>query len=410
MQETPNFQNYKNQFLQYTVESLVDNPTINEPYRTVIIDAHTKLDQYFTEDQFRSTLSSIRRNNIEAQINNILQQFSQLISFKSNPVQLQANLEGISNNIQSYIDDVDQRFSYPYQMYQLQNTENISEILKDVKSKQAAIEAKTKQATDTLEAANLVVGGGSSKDIADHFQMLANGREAEMVRTMKSEKIKGRVWYLRAARYVFIAIGLALLLRPEVFIWLAHLVMKYPVNSILMAAGSLLLLIATSSNRAVVAFSNRYRGGYERSAILWLFGAIVSVIFTAIFAFILMWEMGDVKDWSAVIPKIIGLLAPAYMVRFCVQNYRSNMHLMVINSHKAIIARDVLAFMGFVPDSLQALQRESLLAKSDILCKASSVLFTPGETGYITTKEGAGNGNDTVFDGVPFMDKVQIKQ
>lgn len=404
MQETPNFQNYKNQFLQYTVESLVDNPTINEPYRTVIIDAHTKLNQYFTDDQFRQTLSTTRRNNIESQIGNILPQFAQIVSFKSNPAQLQGSIEGISNNIQAYVEDLDLRFSYPYQTYLLQNTGNIAEILERVRSQQSEVETSAKEAKKTVENAQLVVARGSAQDIANHFQMLANGREAE------TDKAKNNEESLRIWPYVAIGVGgVICVLAFDKLIQLGRVILTYRIESIIIATGLILLLIAIFGNKGVQAFKERYPGGYERSAVLWLFGAIASVIFTAVFAFVLMWEMGNVKEWEAIIPKIIGLLAPAYMIRFCVQNYRSNMHLMVINSHKALIARDASAFSGFIPDRVQAFQRESLLAKSDIVCKASAVLFTPGETGYITTKEGAGNGNDTVFDGVPFMDKVQIK-
>jgi hypothetical protein len=63
-------------------------------------------------------------------------------------------------------------------------------------------------------------------------------------------------------------------------------------------------------------------------------------------------------------------------------------------------------FSDQVAAQSEALKKEELLSRANIIEKAAEVVFNPVETGYITTKEGAGSGGDTIFDGMPFSSKL----
>jgi hypothetical protein len=75
------------------------------------------------------------------------------------------------------------------------------------------------------------------------------------------------------------------------------------------------------------------------------------------------------------------------------------MHLSIQNSHKATVARTVKQFGELITTDDPTFAKDILTSRSQIIDAAAKVVFTPSESGFLTTKEGAG-GSDNMLDGV----------
>ena len=171
MQETPNFQSYLTRFNQFALSALIDGAQpVAEPQRSVIEDAYNKLSLYLTDNQYRDKLTTVSRNNIEGQINSILAQFDQITSLlQTNPPSLTSSLESISNNIQSYLEELNLRFYNPYQTYLLQNQGNVGAIVNEITNFRKEAEKSEAETKKVLDKAKLTVGIGASISLADQI-------------------------------------------------------------------------------------------------------------------------------------------------------------------------------------------------------------------------------------------------
>jgi hypothetical protein len=109
--------------------------------------------------------------------------------------------------------------------------------------------------------------------------------------------------------------------------------------------------------------------------------------------------------WEFFVPKVLILLAPAYFVRLCVQNYRANAHLAVQYTHRATIMSIAENYsektaLDYAADPEHQTVRIAAQAKMDILLEAARVMFAQSESGFITQKEGAGSGSDNMIDSI----------
>ena len=398
MQDTPNFQNYKNQFNQYTLSDLIDaRETVGEPERTYIKEVHDKLSQYFIDNDFRATLGQNRKNSIEGQIGNILSQFETLRQWQRDGTPIAGgNIQNVMANISAYMDEFDLRYSDPHQLYKLQGNTSVDELISEINTQKQSAEVAAAEAQKKLSEAGLLVGKGSSYKLASYYQMLANGRtytthneRSRKVRTPISIRniIFGTIF--SAVILFFVSLGAIYLSK------IVKLPTEVIVSAVIAAAVPFLIAgILTARNY----INNNYPGGYERSSVFWMIGAIISTFATALYAAILVLQLGDNAGWEEIIPKIIGLLAPAYFIRFCVQNYKANKHLVIQNTHRATLATIAKSFSDSIEHENKTFEQDVLRGQIDIIHAAAEVLFLQSETGYLTTKEGAGSGDDNMLD------------
>lgn len=399
MQDTPNFENYRAQFSQYSITDLLDaRETIQEPSRSYIVDVYNKVNEYFTDNEYRKTLGTNRKNNIEGQISNILGQFDALRQWQRDGTTIQgANMQNVLQNISAYMDEFDVRFSDPHQLYRLQGGNNVDKIVADIIKQQDIAIAAAKETEERLTDADLLVGTGAGQKLANYYQLLANGRDSNENQKHLEERPKQINLRLWSAITLGSALLLFFILLGGIFLF-EHVTLSQPIIISLATSLSLPLLVLP------IMFIRDYMdkkspGGYERSAIKWMIGAVISTVITGIFAFILIKQLGDNPGWEEIVPKIIGLLAPAYFVRFCVQNYKANKHLAIQNTHRATLAKVAKEFGELVSHKDATFDQDVLNGRKDIILAAANVMFTQSETGYITTKEGAGTG-DSPLDGL----------
>jgi len=415
MQDTPTFETYRSQFSQINLGNLLDQrESVQEPYRSFLEETYGKLNDYFTDEEFRKTLSITRKNNIEGQINNIIAQFNNLQSWQNDGItSVSGNIESIYSNISSYIDDFDTRFTVPRQLYKINSAGNIDAIAQDAKSKSDEIISQSQEKLKTVnDAANEVrstlaltedmVGAYGSKELANYYQNLATGRTTENQQTYTmSQKIPLRLKWVKRLFLVSIpALFLVIIGGAEVIKAINPTREQVIIFSISVITPCLIMLGLLALN----AFNKHFPGGYTRSAMVWMIGAIIATIGTAVYAAILVFEMGSNAEWAEIIPKIIGLLAPAYLIRFFVQNYKANKHLEVSNTHRATLASVIRPYTKLITHTNPDFEKDLVNARSEIIEAAALVLFSQGETGFLTTKEGAGNSDD-MLDGFRYGQK-----
>lgn len=402
MQDTDNFINLLNQFRQYQLTSLIDSPQyVGEPSRQVVVESYEKLNEYFSDESFRSTLSLPRRTSIENQVANMVSQLSTLYSYQQNgtPIsQGSGNIENIVSNLRSYMDDFDLRYTDKRQMYFLQQQGGVDEIVRDIKKYSDNAQATLETMQTRLQDADLMIGDAGSMELSDYYQRLANGRSTHeqdsiLIKDKKTINIKDPFWILLAAPIIWLAVDKVNTLRVEgyTFPWLFPAIVSVGVP-----------LAVVVFIYAFNWFNRSFKGGYERSSMFWMIGAVIATIGTAIYAGVLVGALsvsGDGEMWQRLIPAIISLLAPAYFVRFCVQNYKASMHLAIQNTHKATVSRTAGSFSKMIATDMPSLKESELKGRNDVVQAAAQVVFAPNESGYITTKEGAG-GSDNMLEGL----------
>lgn len=399
MQETPNFESYKNQFNQYTLTDLIDSrEKVQEPYRSLIENTHLKVSEYFTDNEFRSTLGQSRKTSIEGQIANILSQFGSLQSWQVSGTTIAGgNIQNLQNNISSYLDEFDLRFTQPHQLYRLQNGQDINKIIREISTLKDEAESDKNDTKKILTEAGLVIAEAESQKLANYYQYLANGREiTENVKLLK--EIKKQISIKKAMYYTFPSMLLLCLVIDKMIEIARNQSINIDLLFIILGPlifSAIILLIAIFLNW----LNKKYPGGYARSSFMWMIGTIASTTATAIYAAVLVSNFGLNAGWEQIVPKIIGLLAPAYFVRFCVQNYKANMHLTVQNTHRATLAQVTNNFSKLISNKNPAFEQDVLKGRIDIIKTASQVMFAQSESGYLTTKEGAGN-EDNILDGL----------
>ena len=405
MQDTPEFQNLKNQFNQYTISDLLDlRESVNEPDRGIISSAHAKIAEYFADTTYRQTLSTQRKTAIEAQISNIIGQFNTLHQWqKDNSTQISQVIPSVTSSVSVYIDELDQRFTLSYQVYLLQNRGNIEAALGDARKEisMAVEDAQTKNAivNDTvdevrklLKTTETSVGLAASYGLADYYQTLATGRTVSGQDDFENRETKE----LPTKKVLIAAIPISIflfLIVDKIF----HIINNNQFSASVWATILISLitpLIAALSIWLINMLNRVHPGGYARSATLWMAGSILATIGTAVYAAILVLQLGNNSGWEEIVPKVIGLLAPAYFVRFCVQNYKANKHLVIQNTHRATVAKITEPFTRLIAHANPDFDKDVLNGRIELTKAAAQVIFSQSESGYLTTKEGAGSSDN----------------
>ncbi|WP_406123705.1 hypothetical protein OHQ89_16140 [Streptomyces canus] len=143
---------------------------------------------------------------------------------------------------------------------------------------------------------------------------------------------------------------------------------------------------------AATAQSQSFRVQSERhlaSARRWL---VASAVFTTVTFFVGLWIIDELikknlfKNFEATAFKLAILAFAYYVLRFMTRNYSAHWHLHIVNKHRENVLKSMDAFRESAHDQT---------TKDSILLAAVGAAYAQQETGFITTKEGAGGeGND----------------
>lgn len=141
-----------------------------------------------------------------------------------------------------------------------------------------------------------------------------------------------------------------------------------------------------------------YNEGYQRDARFWFYGVLISVAATIKIADYIKDDFNDsIRDAdepqaiiAIALVKILLIVAPLYAVRLSVRNYSANKHLAVINQHKSVVMKTLLAFMA----------RKEIASpiKGDITIEAVRETFVTPETGFINNKDRNTSIEQNIFD------------
>lgn len=462
MQESPSYSSYLSRFQNLNLPGILDGrEIISGSDRRFLESVYARLKLYFQDEDFRSQISLQKRQFVEDNyITNIFSYLETIFSWQQDgATQINgANLQSQVNNIAEQTVALDTQISGYYYTYfsndeplgkrvqeisaliaaaenERDNLKNVVENVKDqVNGKKdefdkevakissdasESLESKKKAADKTLASistildnAKLLAGIAGGHKLANYYQKLSNGRttdENDNYTESQGKKLRERLDKLEFKK-IAAYFGIAALATYPLTIYILTHEIKFDLWSsvfILIILGSVILFgITYAFIQFLQAFNNYYRGGHARSSAIWMIGAIAATIVTAVYSSVLVHDLsanGKIT-WEEIIPKIIVLLAPAYLVRLCIQNYRANAHLQVQYMHRATIVSiaetysDATALKDPRDQDNDSMRAIAIEAKMQILTEAARVMFAQSESGFITQKEGAGNNGDNPMD------------
>lgn len=463
MQEGQNFSSYLNRFNNVDKHTVLDSrEQINYPYRNFLESLYSRLDTYFNNSDFRSQIPFDIRTNVEdGYLSSTLSYLETIASWQRdgrtpiNGSNIESQISMLGSNIQGF-DQMIGMYYYTFNnneryevlnranehvealMSNVANKENelsftISNTLEQARSKSKEYEDKIKELTEYFESnvstdisksknslseiesiakeAGLISSGIAGNALADNYHRLANGRtikeqsEFQAEKKERSGRLINKIGLESAMKFSFVSfvsLYLTFILITESKIQLNNWTGGALYSGL--AVLSVILIVYIFISLAKV-FNNNFKGGHERTAYLWMIGAIASTLFTAGYSGLLVLQMsanGSIT-WEEIIPKVIALLAPAYLVRLCIQNYRANSHLAVQYMHRATVMSiaEVYSKATNLDSSEKGnpdLDKASVEARMGILTEAAKIMFAQSESGYITQKEGAGSNGDNMIE------------
>ncbi|MDD9869856.1 MAG: hypothetical protein OXU50_08235 [Gammaproteobacteria bacterium] len=153
---------------------------------------------------------------------------------------------------------------------------------------------------------------------------------------------------------------------------------------------------------AAVAGVSRFAGVFgdqaqknRRTARTWL---IVSIVSVGIIGFIIWWifdglvderqsEIASEISWQIFLSKILFLSFASVVFYQVVKNYNANMHLYTLNKHRE---NSLATFQAFVESSKDYQVRETILVQT------TRAIFEAGQTGYVSSPDGAMPSIETI--------------
>lgn len=462
MQDTPNFPNYLNRFQTINISTVLDGrEKITGGSRVLLESTYDRIKIYFSETKFREQMTVQKKQVIEDNwLNQMLSVYETIAGWQndgSTPINgpnLESQLNSFTDNLTAF-DQNTIGYYYNHLTDTEPLTESVQEInrLKDAANQQAndftvrirtieedaakekagfqnslkELQQKTKDLAennrvvaeqfvdnikDAFENAKLLTGEASGNKLANYYQMMANGRTTDDNQKYLNTHGKSLNEFLSKIRII-----------PAIFILFVISVIIYvPLLSNLyfpvqladwfklliytLAAFLIASITLTASYYIIKFFNERYKGGHARTGALWMVGALTFALLTAIYSAYLVHELSAQRTitWEDILPKIIALLAPAYLVRLSIQNYRANAHLEVQYTHRATVVMiaesysEATTIKDKQERSNPELLKLSTEARLNIVQEAAKIMFAQSESGYITQKEGAGSSGDNPMD------------
>jgi hypothetical protein len=155
---------------------------------------------------------------------------------------------------------------------------------------------------------------------------------------------------------------------------------------------------AVASDVASAAYTTSFANQskeHEKSATNWLWAVVAATCIALIIVILVVIDIvknlgGGVStltpESAAIKVVILGFLF--YAIRFTTKNYSAHKHLAIVNQHRSNVLQSMEAFRISTPDEP---------TKDAILLSAVSAAYALQETGFITTKEGAGSNDSEIL-------------
>lgn len=151
-------------------------------------------------------------------------------------------------------------------------------------------------------------------------------------------------------------------------------------------------IASDTASTATAQFFDEDAKGHNTVASRWFWGVVASFIIVGVVT--LLFTLSIIKELTGkpdninatyVTVKLVIIGVTLLALRFTTKNYNANMHLAVVNKHRANVLKSVEAHRTTAVDGA---------TKDAVLAAGVAAAFSQAETGFISTKEGA--GSDTI--------------
>lgn len=148
-------------------------------------------------------------------------------------------------------------------------------------------------------------------------------------------------------------------------------------------------IASDTASTATAQFFDDEARTHNKTAFKWFWGVIASFAIvgaiTLLFTLSIVHELsGKIDDINATYTtiKVVVIAVSLLALRFTTKNYNANKHLAVVNKHRANVLKSVEAHRTTAVDNS---------TKDAVLAAGVAAAFSQTETGFISTKEGAGS-------------------
>ncbi len=392
MQDTPQFQAIQQRFSAYSESTLLGvegQQQLPEHGATLVKRIFETVQLYLNDTSYRQTLPLQTKQNIEGQIENINNQFDQISAART-----QGNLpqqsEGFINNLGSYYEELRVRFIVPYGLFTIEGKTNTARIVSDLQKTKEEADTIQKEIQKTLEVSQEFVARKGATEQANFFHRLHNGKEMPSPETKKIDK-KTEYWKPTSQNVIgFLALLVfAAMAAPSIWFYIDTLSKKVIFQYLLFFVAVTLSVATYLVYCYTIRLKKLYPAGFERAAQFWFLGVLGSLVFVSVYSALVIRSLQITQDSLSIqeaVVKAVVLLAPVYLIRFCVRNYNANKHLSSTNLQRA----NSISVAELFTRGINSENKEAYI-------KLIELIFTQDETGYITKREGAGS-NDTSID------------
>ncbi len=441
MEESPRFKEAKDAWEEFNIEDLIAERNTEHNFKeleNLLININTAANAYFTNQEYRKTLTRSQRDQVDTHLVNITNVAKEAINERNtNPPNFTANRNSHRDRIHAEVDQLQTPLISTCSAFigSLRPEENIKKLDESLAKADAIVQAieeinksaesvlssargsreqAEKEAQKAAEAAGLKANTTMQAYFLSLVQPSRSSSANERARAKDTNPTKNRTFFIyghpitinnirERSRALLSTILLACL------IWLAWILYTETISLepfatwfLIGLAAPLLVYVSykqliSSSSRLWQLLDNAeyFFAGYKGSARAWFVLVILSIFITFLASYFLFGDLRHVEinqlTFESISVRAVVLLAPAYLIRFSVRNYNASKHLSVINTHRAQVAGILNAYIAMVSGADGD-------RKKEILMIAAQLLFDPGESGYITRRDGAGT-SDNFFSG-----------
>jgi hypothetical protein len=130
---------------------------------------------------------------------------------------------------------------------------------------------------------------------------------------------------------------------------------------------------------------------YQFSANKWALATILFSASAAMIGFIVIrleTSGGGEITWQEIVLRAGVLLAPAYLARISMANYRANRHQAVLYRHRATVFSNMVGLENTINRDSNSAEMKKLYSE------VTAFMFAMGDTGFLNKDQGAGNNDD----------------
>lgn len=420
MEDTSNYPNIQNYFSAFDIEDFLkrNDPTLNlSEISTEFTSIVGAIKYYIENTDFRGTIPFNLRNDIDSSyiqnltgfINNVISDRTTPSTFVAQkPSRITSEFRPYHQNLYEYlykpyvayrasIEDVttrNARFKEVVDIYQAEKTALTTEL--------AGLKDQTNEfKRDYADLIKRVSSDITTADLGDYFHRLYNGKtiaeEARSHEDLKEQSLK-KAPLRHKTLLLTTAIVSYVLFQNRHSLYTAY---QYIVNHLVgfCVGSALVLLIACLTiglvNRSYIGLLiAKYKlnsSSYQFSANKWAIATILFSASAAIIGFIVIrleTSGGGEITWQEIVLRAGVLLAPAYLARISMANYRANRHQAVLYRHRATVFSNMVGLENTINRDSNSAEMKKLYSE------VTAFMFAMGDTGFLNKDQGAGNNDD----------------